>query len=280
MPDKRRAIVLNWRNATRPISSNMAILPTMHTSVLSITWNGVRLLPKASLWEEHYVNSSCKGDRMTTMKRIPSGMLHKRGDSRLAIDGGAPVRSSFLPFGAPCLGEEEIAEVVATLRSGWIGTGPKVQQFEEEFAAYIGAPYAVAVSSCTAGLFLSLVALGIGSGDEVITTPLTFAATVNVIEHVGARPVLVDIDPHTLNIDPEQVERAVTPRTKAIIPVHFGGLVCPMEALQRIARTHNLVIVEDAAHAVGARLNGQNAGSFGAVGAFSFYANKSLTTAE
>jgi dTDP-4-amino-4,6-dideoxygalactose transaminase len=201
-------------------------------------------------------------------------------DDRLAIEGGTPIRSSFLPFGAPCLGEEEIGEVVDTLRSGWIGTGPKVQRFEAEFGTYVGAEYAVSVSSCTAALFLSLVALGVGSGDEVITTPLTFAATVNVIEHVGARPVLADIDPKTLNIDPELVDRAVTARTKAIIPVHFGGLACDIDALQATADQHNLVTVEDAAHAVGTRYHGKPVGAFGKLTAFSFYANKNLTTAE
>jgi dTDP-4-amino-4,6-dideoxygalactose transaminase len=199
---------------------------------------------------------------------------------KLAIEGGEPVRSSFLPFGVPCLGEEEIHEVVDTLRSRWIGTGPKVQRFEQEFAAYVGAPYAIAVNSCTAGLFLSLVALHIGPGDEVITTPLTFAATVNVIEHVGARPVLADIDPKTLNINPELVERAITSRTKAIIPVHFGGLACDMDALQAIAERYNLAIVEDAAHAVGTRYHRKMVGSLGNLTAFSFYANKNLTTAE
>src|SRR4030095_6614719 len=156
----------------------------------------------------------------------------------------------------------------------------KVQRFEQEFAAYVGAPYAIAVNSCTAGLFLSLVALHIGPGDEVITTPLTFAATVNVIEHVGARPVLADIDPKTLNINPELVERAVTSRTKAIIPVHFGGLACDMDALQAIAERYNLAIVEDAAHAVGTRYRRKMVGSLGNLTAFSFYANKNLTTAE
>ncbi|MFX0194487.1 MAG: DegT/DnrJ/EryC1/StrS family aminotransferase [Candidatus Hodarchaeota archaeon] len=178
------------------------------------------------------------------------------------------------------MGEEEIHEVVDTIRSGWIGTGPKVQRFEQEFAAYVGAKYAISVNSCTAGLFLSLVALGIGPGDEVITTPLTFAATVNVIEHVGARPVLVDIEPNTLNISPGLVEEAVTTRTKAIIPVHFGGLACDLDALEGIAMQHELAIIEDAAHAVGTRYNGIMAGAFGILAAFSFYANKNLTTAE
>jgi dTDP-4-amino-4,6-dideoxygalactose transaminase len=201
-------------------------------------------------------------------------------DHLLAIEGGQPVRHRFLPFGAPCLGEEEIAEVVDTLRSGWIGTGPKTQRFEEEFAAYVGAKYAIALNSCTAGLFLSLMALGIGPGDEVITTPMTFAATVNVIEHVGARPVFVDIDPRTLNMDPDQVAQAITPRTRAIMPVHFAGLACDMHALWTIADRRGLAIVDDAAHATGTRHNSRMIGAWGTLTAFSFYANKNLTTAE
>jgi dTDP-4-amino-4,6-dideoxygalactose transaminase/glycosyltransferase involved in cell wall biosynthesis/SAM-dependent methyltransferase len=205
---------------------------------------------------------------------------NSNGHVRLAIAGGEPVRSSFLPFGAPCLGEEEINEVVDTLRSGWIGTGPKALRFEQEFADYVGVNHAISLNSCTAGLFLSLAALGLGADDEVITTTLTFGATVNVIEHVGARPVLVDIDPVTLNINPELVERAVTRRTKVIIPVHFGGLSSDMDALQRIADHHQLVILEDAAHAVGTRFKDRMAGSLGRLASFSFYANKNLTTAE
>jgi dTDP-4-amino-4,6-dideoxygalactose transaminase len=199
---------------------------------------------------------------------------------KLAIDGGKPVRDEFLIFGQPCLGEEEIAEVVETLRSGWIGTGPRAQQFEKEFAEYVGAQHAISLNSCTAGLFLSLVALDIGPGDEVITTPLTFAATANVIEHVGARPVFVDIDPLTLNLDPRQIKAAVTERTRAIIPVHFGGLPCDMETLLEIADSASLQLIEDAAHAVGARHEGKMVGSIGGLSAFSFYANKNLTTAE
>jgi dTDP-4-amino-4,6-dideoxygalactose transaminase len=198
----------------------------------------------------------------------------------LAIHGGQPVRDQLLVFGAPLIGEEEIAEVVATLRSGWIGTGPRAVKFEEEFAAYVGARHAISLNSCTAGLFLGLKAFDIGPGDEVITSPLTFAATANVIEHVGARPVFVDIDPLTLNIDPERVAAAISPRTKAIVPVHFGGLACDMHALRSLATRHDLVLVEDAAHATGSKYNGQMVGSIGQVTAFSFYANKNLTTAE
>jgi dTDP-4-amino-4,6-dideoxygalactose transaminase len=199
---------------------------------------------------------------------------------RLAIDGGPPASDVFLRFGAPALGEREIAAVVATLRSGWIGTGPVAAAFEQEFAAYVGSRHALAVNSCTSGLFLSLLALDIGSGDEVITTPLTFAATANVIEHVGARPVFADIDPATLTIDPEAVERAITPRTRAILPVHFGGLASDMRSLRAIAARHELALVEDAAHAVGTRLDGRMAGTLGRMASFSFYANKNLTTAE
>ncbi|MBU0495965.1 MAG: DegT/DnrJ/EryC1/StrS aminotransferase family protein [Chloroflexi bacterium] len=202
-------------------------------------------------------------------------------NEKLAIDGGTPVRDKFLVFGTPTLGDEEIAEVVDTLRSGWIGMGPKVARFEEQFRDYIGCSHAVAVSSCTAGLHLCLVVHNIGPGDEVITSPLTFVATANVILHQGARPIFVDIDPHTLNIDPNRIEAAITPRTRAIIPVHFGGLSCDMDAIMDVARRHNLIVIEDAAHAVGTRYHGQLVGATpGSLASFSFYANKNITTAE
>lgn len=200
---------------------------------------------------------------------------------RLAVAGGTPIREKFLVFGAPTLGDEEIAEVVDTLRSGWIGMGPKVIRFEEQFHDYIGCRYAAAVSSCTAGLHLGLVVHDVGPGDQVITSPLTFVATANVVLHQGARPVFVDIDPHTLNIDPNRVEAAITPRTRAIIPVHFGGLSCDMDAIMDIARRHNLAVIEDAAHAVGTRYHGRLVGATpGSLASFSFYANKNMTTAE
>jgi dTDP-4-amino-4,6-dideoxygalactose transaminase len=197
-----------------------------------------------------------------------------------AIEGGKPVRETFLPFGAPLIGEEEIAEVVEVLRSGWIGTGPKVEQFEAAFAGYVGARFAVSVNSCTAGLFLSLKVLNIGPGDEVILPPLTFGATANVVEHLGARPVFVDIDPVTLNLDPSLLPSAITERTKAIMPVHFGGLACDMETIEQVAEEHKLPVVEDAAHALGTRYHGRMIGSIGTLTNFSFYANKNLTTAE
>jgi dTDP-4-amino-4,6-dideoxygalactose transaminase len=198
----------------------------------------------------------------------------------LALDGGVPVRESFLPFGSPSFGEEEIAEVVATLRSGWIGTGPRVLQFERDFARYVGAKHAVAVNSCSAALHLSLIALRIGPGDEVITTPLTFAATANVIEHCGARPVFADIDPETFNLDPGKLEAAITPRTRAILPVHFGGQPCEMDAIMDISQKHGIPVVEDAAHAIGSCYHDRPIGSMGNLTCFSFYANKNLTTGE
>lgn len=183
-------------------------------------------------------------------------------------------------FGASSIGDEEIAEVVDTLKSGWLGTGPKVARFEQEFAAYKQTPHAIAVNSCTAALHLSLLAAGVGAGDEVITTPLTFCATVNAIIHVGARPVLADVDPRTMNIDPSEVERRLTPRTKALLPVHFGGLPCDMDALGEIAAKHGLKVIEDCAHAIESEYRGLPTGSIGDFGCFSFYPNKNITTGE
>lgn len=190
------------------------------------------------------------------------------------------IREEFLPFSPPLIGEEEVAEVVDTMRSGWITTGPKTKQFEREFAQFIGAPTALAVSSATDAMLVGLAALGIGPGDEVITTPMTFCSTVHVIEHLGARPVLVDVRPGTLNIDPELVARAVTPNTRAVMPVHLYGHPCEMDALLDIAAQHSLYVLEDAAHALPARYKGRMIGTLGTLTAFSFYATKNLTTAE
>jgi len=201
-------------------------------------------------------------------------------EAPIALLGGPPVRDTFLPFGVPCLGEEEIAEVVDTLRSRWIGTGPKVERFEAAFREYVGCQHAVAVSSCTAALHLSLVVAGVGPGDEVITSPMTFASTANVIIHQGATPVFADIDPQTLNIDPAHIEERITTRTRAIMPIHFGGLPCDMDAILDIASRHGLAVIEDAAHAVGTRYRGRMVGTLGDLTCFSFYANKNLTTAE
>lgn len=200
--------------------------------------------------------------------------------STLALDGGNPVREKMLLFGAPWFGQEEYDEVLDTLKSGWISTGPKTRQFEQEFAAYVGADYAVGLNSCTAGLHLSLVVLGIGPGDEVIVPTLTFGATANIVEHVGARPALVDVDATTLTIDPAAVERALTPRTRAIIPVHYAGMPCDLDALHALADPRGIVIVEDAAHAIGAKYKGRTIGALSPLTNFSFYANKNLSTAE
>src|SRR5690606_4774636 len=156
----------------------------------------------------------------------------------------------------------------------------KVAQFEREFAAYKGVAAAAAVNSCTAGLHLALLAAGIAPGDEVITTPLTFCATANVIIHAGATPVLADVDPATLNLDPESVRRKIGPRTKALLPVHFAGRMCNMDALMAIARDHGLKVIEDCAHAVETEAEGRKAGTFGDFAAFSFYATKNMTTGE
>lgn len=190
------------------------------------------------------------------------------------------MREQFLPFSPPSIGEEEIAEVVDTLRSGWLTTGPKTRQFEQAFADEFESPSAAALNSCTAGLHAALVALGVGPGDEVITTCLTFAATVNVIEHVGARPVLVDVEADTLNLDPQEVERAITERTKVILPVHFAGHPVDLDAINALAAAHGLTVLEDAAHAVGAKYRGKWIGSSGNPTSFSFYATKNMTTGE
>ena len=190
------------------------------------------------------------------------------------------MRQNYLTFGRPDIGEEEIAEVVATLRSGWIGTGPKVGAFEDAFKDYVGVEHAIAVSSCSAALHLSVLASGIGPGDEVITSPMTFCATVNAIVHVGATPVFADIDRETMNIDPERIEASMTPQTKAIIPVHFAGRPCDMEAIRQIAGRRGLIVIEDAAHAIEARAAAGKIGALGDLACFSFYATKNVVTAE
>jgi dTDP-4-amino-4,6-dideoxygalactose transaminase len=176
--------------------------------------------------------------------------------------------------------EAEIAEVVATLRSGWIGSGPRVARFEHDFQAYKRAEHAVAVSSCTAALHLSMLAAGIRPGDEVITTALTFCATVNAIIHAGGVPVLADVDRFSMNIDPDRVEAAITARTRAIVPVHFAGRPCAMDALADISRRHGLTIIEDCAHAIESEHGGRPTGTFGDFGCFSFYATKNVATGE
>jgi dTDP-4-amino-4,6-dideoxygalactose transaminase len=190
------------------------------------------------------------------------------------------VRASFLPFSPPAIGPEEIAEVVDTLRSEWITTGPKTRRFESAFAEYLGAAGALAVSSATDAMLVGLAALGVGPGDEVITTVMTFCSTVHVIEHLGAKPVLVDVDPDTLCIDPRAVERAVTPRTKGILPVHIFGHPCDLDPLLDLATSRRLFVLEDAAHSLPARYKRRMIGTIGTATAFSFYATKNMTTAE
>lgn len=190
------------------------------------------------------------------------------------------MRATYLPYFKPSVTEAAIREVVHSIESGWLTMGPKTIQFEEACAKFLHAPHAVAVDSCTSALFLSLKALGIGPGDEVITTPLTFVATTNVILHCGATPILVDVEADTLNIDPAKVRAAITPRTRAIIPVHYGGHPADMDALQAIAAEHQLHIVEDAAHAFGASSRGRRIGDSGNLVCFSFYAIKNITTGE
>ncbi|KJR47082.1 hypothetical protein UF75_2541 [Desulfosporosinus sp. I2] len=189
-------------------------------------------------------------------------------------------RQEFLPYALPLIEEDDIAGVVDSLRSGWIAKGPKTMEFEKQFAEYVGAKYAVAVNSCTAALHLSLVAAGLGEGDEVLTTPMTFAASANVVIHTGAKPIFVDIDPITLNIDPKKIREKITPRTKAIIPVHIAGHPCEMDEIMAIAKEYNLFVLEDAAHAVYTQYKGKLIGSIGNATAFSFYATKNLVTGE
>lgn len=192
------------------------------------------------------------------------------------------LENTFLPFALPEIGEEEIDEVVASLRSGWVTTGPKARQFESDFAEFLGGGVeAIAVNSATAGLHLGLEALGVGPGDEVITTTHTFTATAEVIRYLGADPVFVDVDPATLCIDVNAVESAITPRTKAIIPVHFAGRAADMDGLLAIAKKYGLKVMEDAAHALPTTYGGRLVGTLGSdVTVFSFYANKTITTGE
>jgi dTDP-4-amino-4,6-dideoxygalactose transaminase len=190
------------------------------------------------------------------------------------------MRKSFLVFGSPLIEEPEIAEVAECLRSGWISTGPRVGRFEEMFREYSGAGYARALSSCTAGLHLSMLVAGIKAGDEVITTPMTFVATANVITHVGAVPVFADVDRETMNIDPEEIRRRLTPRTRAIIPVHLAGRPCAMDPILEIARERGLVVIEDAAHAIESVYRGRKVGSIGDLTCFSFYVTKNIVTGE
>src|SRR3954471_22830653 len=190
------------------------------------------------------------------------------------------MRDTFLVFGRPLIGEEEIAEVVDSMRSGWVGTGPKVQRFERDLEAYVGAPHVRCVGSCTAALILALRVLQIGPGDEVLVPAMTFVASANAVEHAGATPVLVDCEPLTGLIDLDAAEAAISPRTRAIMPVHLAGRPVDLDRVADLARRHDLLVVEDAAHAIGAEWRGRKIGAGGSVAAFSFYAGKNITTGE
>jgi dTDP-4-amino-4,6-dideoxygalactose transaminase len=196
------------------------------------------------------------------------------------MEGADVSDQDFVAYGLPLIEDDDIAGVLDSYRSGWLTRGPKTLEFEKAFARYVGAEHAIAVNSCTSGLHLALACFGIGPGDEVITTPLTFVATVNTILHTGARPVLVDIDPQTLNIDVTKIEQAITSRTKALVPVHMAGFPCDMDPIMDLAERFELKVLEDAAHGVYTQYKGRMIGSIGDATVFSFYATKNLVTGE
>lgn len=185
-----------------------------------------------------------------------------------------------IPFFTPDIGEDEIKEVTSVLKSGWLSTGPKTEEFENKLKRYIGCKHAIAVNSCSAAMHLALAAYGIGKGDEVITTPYTMAATAEVIVRTGARPVFVDIKKDTFNINSVNIEKAITSKTRVVMPVHIAGQPCDMDAVLAVAKKHNLIVIEDAAHALAAKYKNKNIGAIGNATCFSFYATKNLTTGE
>ncbi|MFH1445177.1 MAG: DegT/DnrJ/EryC1/StrS family aminotransferase [Nanoarchaeota archaeon] len=201
-------------------------------------------------------------------------------ENKPAMDGGQPIREEFLPFGKPTVGEEEINEMIDTLKSGWLSMGPKTIKFEERFKEYVGSNFAVSCNSCTMALFLSLHAIGVKKGDEVILPTTTFASAANVVVHLGAKPVFVDITRNTYNIDPEKIEQAITKKTKAIMPMHYAGHAADMDKIMDIAKKHSIPVVEDAAHGIGTLYKGKKIGSVGDFTCFSFYATKTMTTGE
>lgn len=188
-------------------------------------------------------------------------------------------RAEYLPYALPWIGEEEIQEVVDSLRSGWVTTGPKVKRFEEEFAQYVGCKHAIALNSCTAALHVALAALGIGPGDEVIVPTMTFCSTANVVAHLGAKPVLVDVN-EDFHISAKEITKAITSRTRAIVPVHYGGQACDLDEILAVAKRRGVPVIEDAAHAAGCEYRGRRIGVHGVATAFSFYATKNMTTGE
>ena len=208
--------------------------------------------------------------------------MHARRHSSLipAIENGSPVRQDYLVFGAPKIEQSEIDEVVDSIRSGWIGTGPKVGRFQSMFSEYTGAEHAIALHSCTAALQLTLIAAGVKSGDEVIVPSMTFCATANAVIHAGAKPVFVDCESGTMNISSKAIEAAITPRTKAVIPVHMAGRPCRMDEISALAKKNNLLVIEDAAHAIEGVCQGNKIGVISDASCFSFYVTKNLVTGE
>src|SRR3989338_1751150 len=190
------------------------------------------------------------------------------------------MRKDFLAFGSPLIEQPEIDEVVDSLKSGWLGTGPKVKKFEEMFSDYKSIKHSVAVNSCTAALHLAMRVIGVKPGDEVIVPTMTFAATANAVIHAGGTPVFADCKKDTMNLNPADLEKKITKKTKAVIPVHFAGRPCDMDAIMAIAKKHNLKVIEDCAHAIESEYHGEKTGTFGDFGCFSFYATKNITTGE
>jgi len=199
---------------------------------------------------------------------------------KLALVGGKPVREKFLTFGSPQILQPEIDEVIDSLKSGWLSTGPKTHRFEKLFKEYIGCRHSLAVNSCTAALHLSMIVLGIKHGDEVITTPLTFASTANTIFNAGAKPVFADIEKDSMNINPKEIEKKISKKTKAIIPVHLAGRPCNMDSIQKTAKENNLPVIEDAAHAIEAKYKGKKIGNISDLTCFSFYVTKNIACGE
>ncbi len=197
-----------------------------------------------------------------------------------ALAGGKPIRNRYLIFGSPTIEQAEIDDVVDSLRSGWLGTGPKVKRFEEAFREYIGAKYAVALNSCTAALHLALLAIDVKAGDEIITSPMTFTATAAAIIHAGGTPVFVDVDLETMNIDPERIATAISDKTRAVLPVHFAGRPCDMKRIMLLAKENDFKVIEDAAHAIESVAQGKKVGTIGDLTCFSFYVTKNLVTGE
>lgn len=206
--------------------------------------------------------------------------MDKKKNDVPAIAGGTPVRDKPLPFFRASIGEDDIAAVVDALRSGWLTVGPRTEVFERELCEYLGVRHVVAMSSCSDAMFLALKALGVGPGDEVITSALTFVSTVHAVLHTGATPVLADIESTSFGLDPESVSQYISKKTRAVLPVHFGGQACAIDDIVALARDRNLSIVEDAAHSFGASAGGKRIGVFGDATAFSFYATKNITTGE